>query len=286
MWGSILGAGIGAIGNLAGGMISSAGAADRNAQSIGMAREQMAFSAQQAQNQMDFQERMSNTAYQRAMGDMRSAGLNPILAYSRGGASSPGGAMGSSAGANFENAMEGLGQGVSSASRLARNVADLELVKQQANSTATTASLNKANENLSVVNAQKAAQETATSAAQMRKADADTALTTASIENPAVQRALMRGQETSAYASAGLMNEQREQLKQYGPHWVGQAMGSAERVFNRVRSGLDASRNPGTGIAVPQWLSSDNPYVQQRIHNRRGVTVHADNPGLNIDIRR
>lgn len=45
-----------------------------------------------AQQQMQFQADMSGTAYQRAVKDMAAAGLNPMLAYSQGGASTPPGA--------------------------------------------------------------------------------------------------------------------------------------------------------------------------------------------------
>lgn len=55
------------------------------------------YSAQQAKNrakdQMNFQRDMSGTAYQRAVADMRKAGINPIMASKLGGASTPTGAM-------------------------------------------------------------------------------------------------------------------------------------------------------------------------------------------------
>lgn len=48
------------------------------------------WNAEQVQKQMDFQERMSNTAHQREMEDLKAAGLNPVLS-AKNGATSPSG---------------------------------------------------------------------------------------------------------------------------------------------------------------------------------------------------
>lgn len=78
---------------------------------------------EQAAKQMQFQERMSSTSWQRSVEDMKMAGINPMLSYMKGGASSPGGAM--------ANVHDVVGPAVSTAMQAKRLVKELEVMDAQ-----------------------------------------------------------------------------------------------------------------------------------------------------------
>lgn len=123
------------IGSLIAGGLNYAGNRSVNKANREIAREQMAF-----------QERMSSTAYQRAMKDMREAGLNPILAHSQGGATTPAGASIPS-----QNELSGVSN---SAIEVARSRAEIKNMKAMENKIKSDTSLNKALEQSTIATAQ------------------------------------------------------------------------------------------------------------------------------------
>lgn len=92
-----------------GALLGMEGQKDANEKNLQLGREQMAF-----------QERMSSTAHQRQVEDLRKAGLNPILS-SNSGASSPAGAA-----PTMQNTMEGFG---AAAGEINKNMIDRDRVK-------------------------------------------------------------------------------------------------------------------------------------------------------------
>lgn len=110
---------LGAMGTAALGFGASVGA---GAASYFGQREANKKNVQIAREQMEFQERMSNTAYRRAAHDLEQAGFNPILA-ARSGASTPSGAS-----ATVSNE---IGPAVSSALDVRRAIAEINNLNAQ-----------------------------------------------------------------------------------------------------------------------------------------------------------
>jgi len=114
---SVVPAFIGGGASLLGGLFTNKAQAEQAASA-------QAFSAAQSQHQMDFQERMRASQYQTAVKDLTAAGLNPMLAYSQGGAGTPSGSAAVGQQATLRNPAEAL---ASSAAQLGNIKADLEL---------------------------------------------------------------------------------------------------------------------------------------------------------------
>lgn len=130
--GAAVGASIG--GALGGGLDSSNAQKEANKTNIKLSDKQMAF-----------QERMSSSAHQRQVADMKSAGLNPMLSANLGGASAPSGSLAQVQNPDIHK-QQAMQQAVESALKIKALNQDLKNQKAQEQKTKTETTLLKANE--------------------------------------------------------------------------------------------------------------------------------------------
>lgn len=245
------------------------------------------FSSNEAGRQMAFQYDLATTGYQRAMQDMRKAGLNPILAYQQGGGPMAGGAMGSgpaasgSAGAapggspstspklgtaNILNDKEALGRAIGNAAHSAvdtyKTIAGVDLMKEQEKLTQDKQTETKANiENIN--------QDT------QRKVE-ETRRTAGEADNTKAAGDLMRANAASAAARAAVDSET---TRVYGKYDSPSAPTLLERLGRILQDAVErgsASRLPpavqhivpsAPGGASDFWGTSDK--IRQRAEENR-----------------
>lgn len=212
--------------SLIGGMIANEATSDRqddanrfNSQQSDIARQfnegeaikNRAFTAEEAEkarvfnsneasiNRM-FQETMSNSAFQRGVADMKKAGINPMLAYSKGGASAPSGSAASGPSASGSQASSPTAHAAFAEARDVVTPAVQSALAARANA-ATVDNLEQQNQNLKTQQQQTLA-STALTMAQQNNVNADTRVKEAILPRTVEEATKLRSENSARSADS------------------------------------------------------------------------------------
>lgn len=218
----------------------------------------------QARLARDFAERMSNTSYQRARSDMLAAGLNPILAYQQGGASTPQAAQASASspgvsvlGAPAQHRMENaLSPAVATAMQAAQTVMGVQQAAAQIDQTKAQTGLAAASEanqraqaaynsasaiteaqRTGLVKSQRASEAVLPSlrTAQAAAASAASVESLQRAETEPERRSLMREQGREAVERSNQARTEWQQRETYGPPGsVSSTVGGVSQILRSI----------------------------------------------------
>lgn len=245
----------------------------------------MAFNAQQAQINRDWQTQMSNTAYQRGMADMKAAGLNPILAANLGGATTPGGGPASVSLGNPGSFMQ---SGVTAAGSALQTAANTKTALTQANKDQSQVELNKSSTDYTRSNTElnqklgvKTEAETETTKANAEAARANAAAANTQAVNNQKTGLILDHNLNSARSDAELKRLEVDANTKFGPGAWGHILNTINRTGDAVFKAAGANAN-----SAVDWYSKNIGQPFSRFVGTRPSETGAGNGGLQIDIRR
>lgn len=225
--------------------------------------------ARQAEQAMAFEERMSNTAYQRAMADMKAAGLNPMLAYSKGGASTPSGFQ-----ARMENTQAQALNSAMVASQIEMNRAQARKTSAEAN-VITETGLPKAQAEIDLLKRQadKAFADAGLSRSAMYEREAQTRkfeqeIVNAKSQNQVIEATFKNLEETRRLIGVQVQSEV-QRVKLLGDQ--------AKLAFNQAIKVLEDKKLVEANVAI-RLMEQANTFIDLEI--KKGVSGYSDDRGF------
>lgn len=248
--------------------VSAVGVAEANKANSAQTAQQNEFNAAQAELNRGFQRDMSNTSWQRGVADMKAAGINPMLAFSQGGASTPGGSAAS--GGATHQMLDKLGPALNTAFR----------IQELKNST----SLNDSQVGLNEALSRKAEADTAQSTASAGSLNAQTKVALSTLGKISAEISHLQASTAESRSRASLTDLQSDIARLERHLKAGeldlQALDKVIRKSESVLVGNQVPRSANEAEAQRSWwMRNVSPFLPDFLKSATGAgAIHRMRP--------